>query len=203
MEQFPGERTQQYLIDLINQVETAVVNITLGKQSLGSGVIVAPTGLILTNRHLTDQGDALTVTLHDGRHYPARIVAKAEDSDLALLKIAAENSLAVLALGDSENLPVGTVVLALGNPFGLGITVTAGMISARERSLQAGVGPLSGLLQTDAAINPGNSGGPLVNWRGEVVGIATAVISGGSGIGFAVPIERAKPLLRRFIPASP
>jgi serine protease Do len=162
-------------------------------KSLGSGVIIHRDGYILTNYHVVQNATEITVTLFDGKDYPARVVGKDKKTDLALIKIEAPGQLPVAPLGDSDRLKVGEWVLAIGNPFGLAETVTAGIVSAKGRVI--GAGPYDDFIQTDASINPGNSGGPLFNFRGEVVGINTAIVATGQGIGFAIPINMAKEIL--------
>jgi len=168
---------------------------TYRTHSLGSGFIVRPDGYIVTNNHVVDGATEITVKLSGGRHFTAKVVGRDPKTDLALLKIDAQN-LPSVALGDSEKLQVGEPVMAIGNPFGLEGTVTTGIVSAKGRVI--GEGPYDDFIQTDASINPGNSGGPLVNQAGQVVGIDTAIVSqsGGSvGIGFAIPINEAKTIL--------
>ena len=163
----------------------------LTQQSLGSGFITSKDGYIITNNHVVDNAQEIRVKLSDGREFQAKIIGRDETTDLALLKITdPAGDLPVLALGDSEKMRVGDWVLAIGNPFGLEHTVTQGIISATSRVI--GSGPYDDFLQTDAPINPGNSGGPLINLRGEVVGITTAIFSGGQGLGFAIPSDLAK-----------
>src|SRR6266404_1005692 len=166
------------------------------QQSLGSGFIVASDGYILTNDHAIEGADKIIVQLsNDDREYPAKVIGKDTKIDIALIKISAEN-LPISPLGDSDRLEVGEWVLAIGNPFGLGSTVTSGIVSAKERHI--GQGPYDSFIQTDAKINPGNSGGPLINMRGEIVGVNAVIFSesGGSvGIGFAVPINMVKDIL--------
>jgi len=157
----------------------------------GSGFIVSKDGYILTNNHVIEGADKITVTLADGRQFDAKIVGKDPTFDLAVIKVKASN-LPVLALGDSDAVQVGEWVVAIGNPFGLEHTVTVGVISAKNRSVRAGNLSFDGFLQTDAAINPGNSGGPLLNLDGKVVGINTAIIPYAQGIGFAIPVNMAK-----------
>lgn len=162
-------------------------------RSLGSGVIINRAGYIVTNNHVVENAKEITITLHNGKDYQAKVAGLDKKTDLALIKIEAEEALPVAPLGDSDKLGVGEWVLAIGNPFGLAETVTAGIVSAKGRVI--GAGPYDDFIQTDASINPGNSGGPLFNFWGEVVGINTAIIAGGPGIGFAIPINMAKELL--------
>jgi serine protease Do len=166
------------------------------RRSLGSGFIVSDDGYILTNNHVVDKADEVTVTLLDKEEFKAKIVGTDPKTDIALIKISAHKKLPHVELGDSEKLQVGEWVVAIGNPFGLGHTVTAGIVSAKGRII--GSGPYDDFIQTDASINPGNSGGPLFNLKGEVVGINTAIIQGGQGIGFATPIQLAKSILEQL-----
>lgn len=171
------------------------------RQSVGSGVIVdAGRGLILTNQHLLEGATSIEVTLKDRRRYPARLLGSDPSTDLAVLKVPSINATA-LNFGDSDDLEVGDIVIAIGNPFGLGQTVTSGIVSAVGRTGIEG-SELGALVQTDASINPGNSGGPLINLAGEVVGVNTALLgpSGASvGIGFAIPSNRAQMALTRVL----
>jgi len=160
----------------------------------GSGFIVSKDGYILTNNHVIEGADKITVSLADGRQLDAKIVGKDPTFDLAVIKVTAGN-LPVLPLGDSDALQVGEWVVAIGNPFGLDHTVTVGVISAKNRSIRAGNVSFDGFLQTDAAINPGNSGGPLLDLDGKVVGINTAIIPYAQGIGFAIPVNMAKSVI--------
>ncbi len=160
----------------------------------GSGFIISPNGLILTNNHVVDQASSIIVTLTDDRTFDARVIGTDPQTDVALLKIDNSTDLPVLPLGDSSKLEPGEWVIAIGNPFGLSQTVTTGVVSATGRS-SIGINEYENFIQTDAAINPGNSGGPLLNGRGEAVGINTALFSrtgGYMGIGFAIPINMAK-----------
>jgi len=162
----------------------------------GSGFVIRKDGVVLTNNHVVENAKEITVTSNDGREFNAKVMGRDPKTDLAVLKIDAGTSLPTARLGDSDGLSVGDWVVAIGNPFGLSNTVTAGIVSAKGRAI--GAGPYDDFIQTDASINPGNSGGPLLNERGEVVGINTAIFSqsGGSvGIGFAIPINLAKKLV--------
>src|SRR5690348_2760227 len=160
--------------------------------SLGSGFIIDASGLVVTNNHVIADADEVNVILNDGTTLKAEVIGRDQKTDLALLKVAANKPLKAVKFGDSEKLRLGEWVIAIGNPFSLGGTVTAGIVSARNRDIQSG--PYDNYIQTDAAINRGNSGGPLFNLNGEVIGVNTAIISpsGGSiGIGFAVPSNSA------------
>lgn len=166
------------------------------QQSLGSGFVIDKDGFILTNNHVVEETDEIKVRLADESEFNAKIVGRDPKTDLALIHIDSVQPLKPLTLGDSDNLEVGDWVVAIGNPFGLETTVTAGIVSAKYR--QIGAGSYDNFIQTDASINPGNSGGPLLNTAGEVIGINSAILSrsGGSvGIGFAIPINMAKDLL--------
>ena len=162
-------------------------------KSLGSGFIISADGYILTNNHVVQDADEIKITLSDKKVYNARLIGRDEKTDLAVLKIDADHDLPFVELGDSSKLKVGDWLIAIGNPFGLARTVTAGIVSARGRVI--GSGPYDDFIQTDASINPGNSGGPLFNVNGEVVGINTAIVASGQGIGFAIPVNMAKDLL--------
>ena len=170
-------------------------------QSLGSGVIVdAKKGYILTNNHVIDKADEIKVTLRNGETYKAKLIGTDPDSDVAVIQIKASN-LTALSLANSEELQVGDFAIAIGNPFGLGQTVTSGIISAMERS-GLGIEGYENFIQTDASINPGNSGGALVNLRGELIGINTAIFSksgGSQGIGFAIPANMANDIMDQLI----
>jgi serine protease Do len=165
----------------------------LKQHSLGSGFIVDKEGYILTNNHVVAKADDIKVTLSDGRSYTAEVKGTDSKTDIALIKIEAENHLPVAALGDSEKIEVGEWVMAIGNPFGLNHTVTVGVVSGKGRIL--GTSPYDNFIQTDASINPGNSGGPLINMKGEVVGINTLIFASGQGLGFAIPINLAKEIM--------
>jgi serine protease Do len=168
-------------------------------QSLGSGFIVDPSGIVVTNNHVIAEADEIKVTLHDNTELPAKLLGRDAKTDLAVLQVSSTRPLPALSFGNSDHMRIGDWVLAIGNPFGLGGTVTAGILSARARDINTG--PYDDFLQTDAAINRGNSGGPLFNMSGEVVGINTAIYSptGGSiGIGFAVPSSLAAPIVAQL-----
>ncbi|GFO62580.1 DegQ family serine endoprotease [Geomonas paludis] len=163
------------------------------QQSMGSGFIISDDGYIITNNHVVKDADDIKVKLSDGREYKGEIKGRDDKLDLALVKIDTKAHLPVAPLGDSDKMEVGDWVMAIGNPFGLSQTVTAGIVSAQGRVI--GSGPYDDFIQTDASINPGNSGGPLFNTDGEVIGINTAIVAGGQGIGFAIPINMAKEIL--------
>jgi serine protease Do len=167
--------------------------------ALGSGFIVDPAGFVVTNNHVIENADEITVVLQDGTNLPAKLIGRDEKTDLALLKVNAGKPLPFLEFGDSDTAQVGDWVIAIGNPFGLGGSVTTGIISARSRDIQAG--PYDDFLQLDASINRGNSGGPTFDVRGRVIGINTAIYSpnGGSvGIGFAIPSNMAKRVIAQL-----
>ena len=160
------------------------------QQGVGSGFVISQDGYILTNNHVVEDADQIKVKLANGKEYEGKVVGRDPKTDLAIVKIERSSDLHPLTLGNSEDLKVGSWVVAIGSPFGLEQTVTAGIVSAKGRVI--GSGPYDNFIQTDASINPGNSGGPLINMRGEVVGINTAIIPNGQGIGFAIPINTAK-----------
>jgi serine protease Do len=168
------------------------------RRGLGSGVIIDPAGVALTNAHVVGGAGEVDVTLLDGTKHRAKVVGVDSKTDLAVLRLEAGGKrFPFLPLGNSDEAQVGDWVLAVGSPFGLQATVTSGIISAKAR--QIGAGPYDDYLQTDAAINPGNSGGPLVNMRGEVIGINTAIVRGGSGIGFAIPAALARQISAQLL----
>jgi Do/DeqQ family serine protease len=171
------------------------------RSGLGSGVVVSPEGFILTNYHVIDGADEIEVAHNDGRKYKARVVGSDPESDLAVLRVPADHKLPVITFGNSDSLRVGDIVLAIGNPFGVGQTVTSGIVSALGRS-HLGINTFENFIQTDAAINPGNSGGALVDTNGHLVGINTAIYSqsGGSmGIGFAIPVSLARSIMEQIV----
>ncbi len=166
------------------------------RKSLGSGFIIDKEGYIITNNHVVENTDKITVVLNDEKEFDAEIIGCDSYTDLALIKIKPHQNLTSLKMGDSDKLKVGEWVVAIGNPFGLSHTVTAGIVSAKGRVI--GSGPYDDYIQTDASINPGNSGGPLLNIKGEVIGINTMIIAGGQGIGFAIPINLAKGVIKQL-----
>src|SRR5262249_50745825 len=164
------------------------------RQGAGSGFIIDPKGLVLTNNHVVQDAVNIRIKLDDGREFEGKTVGRDPLTDVALIRLNdnAQN-LPVVRLGDSDAMRVGDWVVAIGNPFGLASSVSAGIISAKSRDI--GATQYDDFLQTDAAINPGNSGGPLFNLKGEVIGMNTAIVSGGAGIGFAVPSNLAKAII--------
>jgi len=166
------------------------------QKNLGSGFIISEDGYIITNNHVISGADEIKVKLSDGREFRGEIKGRDEKFDIALVKIDAKGSLPVAPLGDSDKMEVGEWVMAIGNPFGLAQTVTVGIVSAQGRVI--GSGPYDDYIQTDASINPGNSGGPLFNTNGEVIGINTAILAGGQGIGFAIPVNMAKAIISQL-----
>lgn len=195
--QFFGQGDQGPFGDFFKRFFNETPNQEMKQQSLGSGFIIDRDGYIITNNHVVDHADEIKVKLSDGREFKAKVIGRDAKTDLALIKISSTfNNLPVLALGDSDKMRVGDWVLAVGNPFGLEHTVTQGIISATGRVI--GSGPYDDFLQTDAPINPGNSGGPLVNLKGDVIGINTAIIPGGQGLGFAIPSSLAKTVIAQL-----
>lgn len=199
------------IVTVIKKSMPAVVNISTitlvedfffgvyPSSGVGSGFIIDPKGYILTNYHVVEGARKIDVTLSEGKKYPGRVVGYDKRSDLAVIKIDAEN-LPALPLGDSDKLEPGQFAIAIGNPYGLNRTVTLGIVSALNRTIVEPNGVrLENLIQTDAAINPGNSGGPLINIKGEVIGINTAIKSDAQGIGFAIPINKAKQIADKLI----
>lgn len=165
-------------------------------KGLGSGFIMSSDGYIITNNHVVRRAEEIEVILEGGKKYTAKIVGTDPVTDLALLKIDPEEPLPAVEMGDSSSLAIGDSVFAIGNPFGLGHTVTAGIVSAKGRAL--GIGRYDNFIQTDAAINPGNSGGPLFDYEGKVVGVNTAVMARGQGLGFAIPINMTKTVVEHL-----
>ncbi|MGH7034746.1 MAG: trypsin-like peptidase domain-containing protein, partial [Stellaceae bacterium] len=199
----PGSPFEQFFKDFLdrNQRQGQGQQEALPRQqtSLGSGFIIDPSGLVVTNNHVIEDADDITVTMQDDTNFKAEVVGRDTKTDLALLRVKSSKPLPSVKFGDSDQIRVGDWVLAIGNPFGLGGSVTAGILSARAREINAG--PYDDFLQTDAAINRGNSGGPMFNMAGEVIGINTAIYSpsGGSiGIGFAIPASLAKPVIEQL-----
>jgi serine protease Do len=166
------------------------------QRSLGSGFIIDKEGFIVTNNHVVEGADQIKVRLSNEKEYEATVVGRDPKTDLALIKIEGAKDLVPLPVGDSDAQEVGTWVVAIGSPFGLEQTVTAGIVSAKGRII--GSGPYDDFVQTDASINPGNSGGPLINMNGEVIGINTAIVASGQGIGFAIPINMAKDIIAQL-----
>ena len=162
----------------------------------GSGFIIDKSGLIVTNNHVVADSDKITVILKDESQYDAKVVGLDPVTDIALIKVNPKKDLPVVRMGNSDDLKVGEWVVAIGAPFGLEYTVTAGIVSAKGRVI--GSGPYDDFIQTDASINPGNSGGPLINMKGEVVGINTMIIAGGQGIGFAIPVDQARSIIAQL-----
>jgi len=170
------------------------------RTSLGSGVIIdGKRGFILTNKHVIIKSSTITVALRDGREFKAQIIGADPDSDLAVLRISPKGDLPAIEMGDSNNLMIGETVIAIGNPFGFSNTVTTGVISATNRSIKVDDSFYHDFIQTDASINPGNSGGPLLNIYGELVGINTAIYAKAQGIGFAIPINKARRIVTDLI----
>jgi len=168
-------------------------------QGAGSGFIIDPSGVIVTNTHVVGDADHITVSLANGKELPAHLIGSDDLTDIAVIKVDSPNPLPAVPWGDSRHVEVGDWIMAAGNPFGLGSSVTVGVVSARGRDI--GAGPFDDFLQLDAPINPGNSGGPTFNMSGEVVGLNTAIVSptGGSvGIGFAIPAELVEPIVEEL-----
>lgn len=183
-------------IDTVAQVQTVFG--VFPQEGAGSGVIVSPDGYILTNNHVVETAQQIKVTLLSGKILPARVIGTDRFSDLAVVKVEM-SGLPAATLGRSSALRVGQMAIAIGNPFGLGHTVTVGVISALNRNIRVPNLIIENLVQTDAAINPGNSGGALVDSRGEVIGINTAIVRDAQGIGFAIPIDTARAIMDQLI----
>lgn len=209
-----GNTNPNFIADAAEKVGPAVVRIDSSRtlsnratrfrnrvvQGVGSGFIIQSDGLILTNAHVVDSADTVTVTLKDGRNYTGQVLGKDELTDVAVVKIQATN-LPTVAIGNSDQLKAGEWAIAIGNPLGLDNSVTVGIISATNRS-GSDVGAPNrriNFIQTDAAINPGNSGGPLLNQQGQVIGMNTAIIGRAQGLGFAIPINTAQQIARQLI----
>lgn len=204
------ETEESVYIKVAESVGPSIVNVNttsqvqfffqaIPQEGAASGVIISNDGYILTNNHVVEGAQKIKITLADGRTFDAKVVGSDPYTDVAVIKINATD-LPAAKLGDSTNLKIGQIVIAIGNPFGLGKTVTAGIISAINRSITTDRGTIiEGLIQTDAPINPGNSGGALVNGSGEVIGINTAIYQGAQGIGFAIPIHLARSIANQII----
>jgi S1-C subfamily serine protease len=193
------------IVNVVEKVSPSVVHVRvrgahMGQLGSGSGTIIAPDGLVLTNNHVVDGMDRIDLALNDGRVVPARILGRDLDTDIAVLRAETGDRLPAAKIGNSKKVKQGQVAVAIGNPFGFESTVTAGIVSAIGRSLRAQNGRLiSDVIQTDAALNPGNSGGPLVNSRAEVIGVNTAVIMGAQGICFSVASNTAQHVLTQIL----
>ena len=197
---FPGREFRDFFgEDFFRRFFGEIPERELRQRSLGSGVVVSEDGYIVTNNHVVADAEEIVVTFSENERYEAKIIGRDPKTDLALIKIQVDKPIRAARLGDSDKLRVGDWVVAIGNPFGLGNTLTAGVVSAKGRVI--GAGPYDNFIQTDASINPGNSGGPLFNLDGEVIGINTAIFtqSGGNiGIGFAIPINMAKSVMSQL-----
>ena len=187
----------------VERAGSAVVNVAVRMKrggGAGSGVVVSPDGLLLTNSHVVNGAEAIMVATAEGRRFPARLLGADPETDLALLRAETDATLPAATLGDSATLRPGQLAIAIGNPLGFSSTVTAGVVSALGRTLRgAGGWPIEDLIQTDASLNPGNSGGALVDSRGEVIGINTAMIGGAQGLCFAVAANTARLVLGQLI----
>jgi serine protease Do len=205
------EREESTIIRVVQKARPAVVNIAVTarvptavgvfpREGQGSGVIVRADGLILTNNHVVQGAQEITVTLLSGQSLRGRVLGADPFSDLAVVKVESPRPLPVVEMGVSDALQVGQMAIAIGNPFGLGSTVTVGVVSALNRSIQAGPDfVVENLVQTDAAINPGNSGGALLDSSGRLIGINTAIVQGAQSIGFAIPIDHARLIMDQII----
>jgi len=195
----------QAVVGVVEKVSPSVVHVRVrgsrtGQLGSGSGTIIAPDGIVLTNNHVIDGVTAIELALNDGRRIPARILGRDPDTDIAVLRAETGDRLPAAMIGNSKKVRQGQVAVAIGNPLGFESTVTAGIVSAVGRSLQAQNGRrIDDVIQTDAALNPGNSGGPLVNARGEVIGVNTAVIVGAQGICFSVASNTAQHVLTQIL----
>jgi S1-C subfamily serine protease len=193
------------VVSVVEKVSPSVVHVRVrgtraGQLGSGSGTIIAPDGIVLTNNHVVDGVAAIELALNDGRHMAARILGRDPDTDIAVLRAETSDRLPAARIGNSKKVRQGQVAVAIGNPFGFESTVTAGIVSAVGRSLRAQNGRLIGdVIQTDAALNPGNSGGPLVNSRAELIGVNTAVIMGAQGICFSVASNTAQHVLTQIL----
>jgi serine protease Do len=201
---------ENVVIRVVDRIRPSVVNIdtvaqvqtffgVFPQQGAGSGVIVSPEGLILTNNHVVEGAQQIKVTLLSGKSFPGRVVGRDPFSDLAVIRVETTERLPAATLGRSSALRVGQMAVAVGNPFGLGHTVTVGVISALNRSIQVPNLVIENLIQTDAAINPGNSGGALADSSGSLIGINTAIVQQAQGIGFAIPIDTARAIMDQLI----
>lgn len=193
-----GGGVQGFFKDLFNNAPSRQFK----EKNLGSGFIISKEGFILTNHHVISEAVQITVRLSDHREFIGEIIAKDEARDLALIKIPASDDFPVAELGDSDRIEVGNWAIAIGNPFGLDRTVTVGIISATGRN-HLGLPEQGAFLQTDASINFGNSGGPLLNVAGKVIGINTAIVASGQGIGFAIPIDAVKKMIHHWMENLP
>jgi serine protease Do len=197
----PGSSDDPFFKDFFNQffgTEGPGPRSEFRRPGLGSGVIIDKRGLVLTNFHVIKGADEITIRLSDKREYRGQILGTDPKTDLAVVRFQPDHPLTVAALGNSETLRVGEWAIAIGNPFGLDQTVTVGVISATGRS-EVGIATYENFIQTDASINPGNSGGPLVNLKGEVIGINTAIVAAGQGIGFAIPINMVRRVVDQLV----
>jgi serine protease Do len=195
------------IVNVARKVLPAVVNISIetasggtAQESLGSGFAISAKGLILTNTHVLGQSEHPFVRFSNNERYRATVLAADRETDVALLRIETGRPVPYVPLGDSTRVQIGEWVIAVGNPFGLGQAVSAGIISAKGRIL--GAGPYDSYFQTDAAINPGNSGGPLINMKGQAIGINAASITSAGGLGFAIPIAQARQVIAPYFPGS-
>ena len=206
----PPAAEESAVIRVVERIRPSVVNIdtvaqvqtffgVFPQQGAGSGVIVSQDGLVLTNNHVVEGTQQIKVTLLSGKTFPGRVIGRDPFSDLAVVKVETSERLPAAALGRSSTLRVGQMAVAVGNPFGLGHTVTVGVISALNRSIQVPNLVIENLIQTDAAINPGNSGGALADSSGALIGINTAIVQQAQGIGFAIPIDTARVIMDQLI----